>query len=167
MIGIYVLLIIGLCIFTIINVFLYAYGILQISLVLTIIFELMAIWICFGPELILYYILTLKESIESYAYLYEQYEEAQKTMNELEKQNLKNKREYKENLLKATNTPYKMIENQKLQIQELARENQSLSNQIYDLKDTIKKAKQIQETNRILQEENIKLKKMIDFLKES
>lgn len=167
MVGIYVILAIGFCVFCIINVLLYTYGFLQISIILTIIFEIMALWICFGPELILYYVMTLKESIESYAYLYEQFEEAQKTMNELERQNIKNKKQYKETLNKVTDTPYKLLETQKMQIQELIIENQQLNRQNLDLRENLKKAKQIIETNKQLKEENEKLKKMIKYLKET
>ena len=45
-------------------------------------------------------------------------------------------------------------------------ENQQLNHQVFELKDSIKKAKQIIETNKLLKEENEKLKKTIKYLQE-
>lgn len=126
MFGLIVLIIIGICIFVIINVFLYTFQILQVSILIFIILEIMSLWICFGPQLILYYILKLKENIESYSYLYEQYESMQNIIRELEQKNLDTKKLYNEKLKKSVKAPYAIINSQKNTIEELTQLKQDL-----------------------------------------
>ena len=108
----------------------------------------------------------LKQNIESYAYLYEQYEESQKTIKSLEKQSVKDKRKYKDMLSKATNTPAYIIEVQKRQIEELTAQCEDLLKRNEELSEIAKKTKQVNETNRKLKEDNLKLKQTIEYLKD-
>ena len=162
MIGIYALLGIGAGVFLIINVLLYTYGFLQASFILTIILEIIAIWFCFGPTLILYYMFNLKTSIEEYAYLYEQYEETQKTIKNLEKQSIRDKRQNIQN----SQGPLIMIENQKKQIENLTKQNMELTKKLNESNSSNKHTKNLEIENEELRIENIKLKKIISFYKE-
>lgn len=162
----YVALAMSVCFFGGINVFLYNCQILQISGGLTLVLELATIWICFGPLLVVKYALNLKDNLESYAYLYEQYNESQKSIKSLEKMSIKNQNIYRDTLQQATTAPYKAIQMQSKQIKDLMYENQQLIEQNEELKDVLIQAKKINETNSKLKEENKKLKKMIEYLKE-
>ena len=155
---------IGIIVFSTANVFLFLYGILKISFFITIMIEAILLWVCFGPELILYYTYTLKQNIESYAYLYEQYEENKKTIEILEKERIKERKKYAEAINNVSNKPTQIIEIQRRQIEELNEQLYEMERQNIELREIAKKAKQINETNKKLKEDNQKLKQMINYI---
>ena len=165
MIGFYILIAIGFCVFAIINYFLYVFSLLQASFFLTVILEIMVLWVCFGPQLILYYILTLKNNLESYSFLYEQYELSQKTINELEKQNIKDKKPYKDSIMDNSNYNKKTIESLKYEITRLEDEKEQILTEYERIKKVAGRSKELAEINKELKEENLKLQKIINVLK--
>lgn len=121
MIGFYILLILGMIMFLLINIYSFAHNLLT-SIPSTLIFELIFLWVCIGPQLILYYILKLKQSINSYKYLYGVYEDTKKQVDDLHLENALNRKEYDNKVEDLKNVPYQVIERQKLVIKELTKQ---------------------------------------------
>lgn len=121
MIGFYILLVLGGCIFFLINVYAVAQNLFT-SVSSTVVFELIFLWVCIGPQLVLYYILKLKTSINSYKYLYEAYENTKKQLDDLHFENVSSKKKYEADKENLQNVPYKIIEKQKEVIKELTKQ---------------------------------------------
>ena len=179
MIGFYVLLLLSFIIFIIVNVYLYTISIFGLHLMFVIILEIILLWVCFGPQLVLYYFIKLRETIKSYEYLYEEYNEVRRLATELEFQNILDKKELKTKLQKESSLPYEIIEGQKEVIvgltrlrDKLKKDNETLkkkNNKFDELKKTIEELKKhihkLEKENKCLKELNEQLKIRNDCLK--
>lgn len=142
MIGFYLLLVFGFVVFLFINIYAFSLGLLT-SIYTIIIFELIFLWVCIGPQIVLYYILKLKKSINSYNNLYQVYKDALKEVDELNLENIKTKKEFNLELENLKDIPNSIIERQKLTIQELTKQRDRYKDEYIYLK-----RKYLEETNR-------------------
>lgn len=121
MIGFYILLVLGIFMFFLINVYSLTQNLLT-SIPSTIVFEIIFLWVCIGPQLILYYILKLKQSINSYKYLYKEYKDTKKQIDDLHLEHSLTKKDYENKIEDLKNVPYQIIEKQKMLIKEITKQ---------------------------------------------
>ncbi len=133
MIGFYTLLVLGFCLFGAINVYAFTYHLLT-SFSTGVFFEIIFLWVCIGPQIVLYYILKLRQSIASYKYLYDAYSEVKNVSEDLELQNIKTKKQYEKEISSLKEIPFEIIENQKAKIRELTAQRDKYKDEYIKLK---------------------------------
>ncbi len=133
MVGFYTLLVLGFCLFGAINVYAFTYNILS-SVSTTIFFEIIFLWVCIGPQIVLYYILKLKQSIASYKNLYDAYSDVKNETEDLQLENLKSKKKYEREIADLKEVPAEIIENQKAKIRELTAQRDKYKEEYIKLK---------------------------------